>query len=127
MPGRGFDGGKVTAAFEQRDTDLKQIARLKSIAEQVGEPAVASANGRRPLKPEHRNVWREVVEVVSRDAGRSVKETDKHTLALQWREQCRSAGITFGWILGKILFRLLLELAGRWIEANKNQELDSDR
>ena len=112
----------MTAAFEQCDDAAKQIARLKSIAEQVGEPAVAGANGRKALKPEHRNVWRDVIEVVSQDADRAATVKDKHTLAWQWREQCRSAGITFGWVLGRILFRLLVELASRWIEANRNQE-----
>jgi hypothetical protein len=113
----------MTAAFEHRSES--RIAHLKSLAEEVGQPVVAGANGRRPLKPEHRNVWREVVEVVSQDADRSAGETDKHTLAWQWRNQCKSAGITFGWILGRILFRLLVELASRWIEANRKQETES--
>ncbi len=111
----------MTAAFEQRQEEQKKIARLKSIGEQVGEPLVAGANGRKPLKPEHRAVWKAVVEEVSRDADRSSREKDKFKLAWQWREQCRSAGITFGWILGRILFRLLVELASRWIEANQEQ------
>jgi hypothetical protein len=110
----------MTAAFDQRESE-KQAARLKSLAEQVGQPAVAGANGRKPLKPEHQQTWRECIEVVARDADRASRVTDKHTLAWQWREQCRSAGITFGWILGRILFRLLVELASRWIEANRDQ------
>lgn len=111
----------MTEAFDQREDD-KQAARLKSLAEQVAQPPVTGANGRRPLKPEHQQTWKEVVEVVSRDADRASRATDKHTLAWQWREQCRAAGITFGWILGRILFRLLVELASRWIEANRKQD-----
>lgn len=112
----------MTAAYSQRDEEEKKAARLKSIAEQVAEETVAGRNGRRPLKPEHQQTWKEVVEVVSRDADRASRATDKFTLAWQWREQCRSSGITFGWILGRILFRLLVELASRWIEANRKQD-----
>lgn len=115
----------MTAAFEQ-SIEAKQSARLKSIAEQVAQPTVAGRNGRKPLKPEHQKTWNECVDVVAKDAYRSSRATDKFTLAWQWREQCRSAGITFGWILGRILFRLLVELASRWIEANQTQMKSGD-
>lgn len=111
----------MTAAHQQRDEAAKQAARLKSIAEQIGEPTVAGANGRKPLKPKTRLKWKEVVDVVVKDAERSAGETSAQTVANQWQEQCRAAGLTFGWLLWRVFFPMLLELAKRWLESNKNQ------
>lgn len=118
----------MTAAFSQRDEAAKQAARLKCIAEAIAEPAVAGANGRKPLKPKTRLKWREVVDVVVKDAERSAVESNALAVANQWQEQCRAAGLTFGWLIWRVFFPMLLELANRWLELNKNQqESDSGR
>ena len=116
------------AAFDERSERQKQAAVLRSLADQIAAPVVAGRKSRKPLKPEHKAEWQKCIEIITQDAGRSVTKFDANTVAWQWREQCRSAGVAFGWIIGRILFRLLLELAQRWIESQRqNESRVSDR
>ena len=54
----------MTAANQQRDEAAKQAARLRALAEQVAEPAVAGRDGGKALMAMHRIVWRRITVVV---------------------------------------------------------------
>lgn len=122
----------MTAAFSQRDEAAKHAARLRSLAEQVARPAVAGRDGGKSLKAKHRNDWRRITDVVVKDSGGSLSGMAAEGLARRWQGDCRSVGIGIGWFANWVFwnwaFPMLLELAKRWLESNKNQqESDSGR
>jgi hypothetical protein len=116
----------MTAAFDERCEALKEAAVLRSLAEAVASPVVAGRKSRKALTGKQRNQWSQITEqVVTWPA--AAKLLPGEMLADLWRKQCRTAGIgagLFGWLLWNWAFPLLLELAQRWIESQRNTQQD---
>jgi hypothetical protein len=139
-----------------KDEAAKQSARLRTLAEQVAEPAVAGRDGGKALKAKHRNDWRRITDVVCAfpctteacyETAKVTKQTDEHAskhLAGVWKSLISQNGNGIGYkrvpIVGllfpmpgfwSIFLPLLIELAKRWIESQRNadtqQGLDGER
>ena len=117
----------MTTTHQQHDEASKQAARLRSLADQVAQPAVAGKGGGKALKAKHRNDWRRITEAIL--PYQSAHYGAQHR-ADMWKQQCQFMGIGTGlfanWLFWNWAFPLLLELAKLWIESNKNQGPDSE-
>jgi hypothetical protein len=116
----------MTAASEERSERQKQVAILRSLADQVASPVVAGRKSRKALSANQRWQWSRIVDVVAQDTYQNCGEIGR---ADMWKSQCKTAGIgtgLFGWLVWNWAFPLLLELAKLWIESRK-QGQDSER
>lgn len=112
----------MTAAHEQT-YDAKQIARFRSIAEQVTSPVASGKHAKGRLKANQRWQWNRIVDRTSEYY--FAIATSPEDLAKTWKRNCQAVGIgagLFGWLVWNWAFPLLLELAKRWIEAQQTQQ-----
>ena len=114
----------MTAAHDSRVEALKEVAVLRSLADQVASPVVAGRKSRKGLTGKQRSEWNAITEqVVTWPAVSQLLPAN--VLADLWKKQCKTAGIgtgIIGWFLWKWAFPLLIELAKLWIESRKKQQ-----
>lgn len=113
----------MTAAFDERLDNhraTKDRSRLYAMTRGVAE----TLEGKRKSK------WEQIEKEITSGTMVSIRlcgcqyESPKE-LASVWVRDCKTAGISIGWFVMRWLFPLLLELAKRWIEANRTQESES--
>lgn len=123
----------MTAAFDERSERQKQAAMLRTMADQVASPVVAGRRSRRALSANQRWQWERITGVsVAMPLTTIVAELDStdsnvQLIAKVWQTECKAVGIgagLFGWLVWNWAFPLLLELAQRWIESQRNTQHD---
>ncbi len=119
----------MTAAFDERSERQKQAAILRALADQVVSPVVAGRKSRKALTTKQRGQWERITAAIEDDAMWSFLSTGGHpnALACMWKQDCKALGIgtgLFGWLVWNWAFPLLLELAKRWIESQRNTQQD---
>jgi len=106
----------------------KNSAILRTLADQVAQPSVAGRGGK-SLSPRQRRDWAKITDVVCNTE--NYPWMTPQTIAKFWKEDCRYASVGVGWLsilFWNWAFPLLVELAKRWIESQRNaQGPDGDR
>ena len=119
----------MTAAFNERSERQKQATILRTLADQVASPVVAGRKSRKALSSNQRWQWQRIAAAIEDDAMWSFLSTggNSQNLAYMWKRDCQAVGIgagLFGWLVWNWAFPLLLELAQRWIESQRNAQQD---
>ena len=117
----------MTAAFEQ-NSEAKQAAILRSLANIVASPAISGRKGNLDTKRQKR--WQELTESVVLSIAENDLTLSPNRLAEIWKQDAKVRGIgagLLGWFLWNWALQMLIELAKLWIESRRNQSgLDWD-
>jgi hypothetical protein len=131
---------------DERSERQKQVAILRSLADQVASPVVAGHRSHRQLNDNERRDWKRIVDVVVAIPQTTVaslsmfaslgqsKEIQAKNLARTWQAMARTQNIGYTkWpIVGfvpipgfwMLFFRLLIQLAILYIESQRNAQQD---